>query len=214
VLSTSGSDGYTVTQIQLLSEKNDKTVLLILASSGDRLIATRERSFEKQTSYSEIRDERSGEFLRVSLTFSYPTRTRSSTLELAHKNPQLQASELPFEITGPGNSKLSGIEAHWRDPGTARGWRTRIRQMVSSTFLEELEIVDSSGLFSEPILFGLHEVLMQFILYRTSCDSTVALRVDPAIPDCGFDKDFGFPCSEQEQKRAAAAMEAKTGQRY
>jgi hypothetical protein len=135
-------------------------------------------------------------------------------LEQAKKAPQLLNSDVPFEISGPGNTRVSGIESHWRDPATARDWRVRIRQMITPLFLEQLEIADSSGLFSEPILSSLHDILMQFVLYRTSCDSPANLHVAPAIPDCGFDKDFGFACSEDQLKRAEAAASEKKAKRY
>jgi hypothetical protein len=214
VLSPSGVDDYEVTQIQQLTEKDDKTVVLIRTASGDRLIATHDWNYQTQVSYSEIRDERSGEFLRATFTYPFATRTRSSTLDQAKKNPQLLTSEVPFEITARGNGRLSGIASHWKDAATAREWRFRLRQMVTQTFLEELEVVDSSGLFSEPLLSSLHEFVMTYVLYRTSCDATVGLRVSPAVPDCGFDKDFGSPCSEEQQTRAKTAGESKKPQRY
>lgn len=207
-------DDFEITEIQRLSEPDDITVVLIRTSDGDELIAKHEWNYEKQISYREIRDLRSDEFLRVTTTYSYSTRTRTATLQQARKSPQSIAQDAPFEITGPGNSRLSGIYSHWGDPVTAREWRTRIRQMISPAFLEKLERVDSTGLFSEPILSALHELVMQYLLYRTSCDSTANLRVDAAVPDCGFDKNFGYPCSEDQEKRAAAAIKAKKAQRY
>lgn len=214
VTSPSGIDDAVLTRIQNLTEADDKTVVLIRTAAGGHFIATHEWNYETQVSYSELRDERGGDFLRVSVTYPYATKTRSATLELAKKNPKLVSSDIPFEITAPGNSRLSGIESHWRDPITAREWRTRIRQMVSQSFLEELEIIDSSGMFSDPMLSSLHQFLLQFVLYRTSCDSPSALRVAAAVPDCGFDKEFGFGCSDDQLTRAKAAGEGKTTGRY
>jgi hypothetical protein len=214
VVSPTGIDDYVVTQIQRFSEKGDKTVVLLRTSAGDRLIATHEWNYTTQVSYTEIRDERSSEFLRVTFTYPMVTRTRSDTLEQVKKNPLLLTGQTPFEMTAPGNSRLSGIASHWEDPETAKGWRIRLRQMLSPTFLEELEIVDSSGLLKEPIFSYVHDFLMNHVLYRTSCDSTASLRVAPAVPDCTFDKDFGFPCSMEQQARAKAAVEGKKPQRY
>jgi hypothetical protein len=214
VTSPSGVDDFLLTRIQDLTEVDDKTVVLIRTVAGAHFIAIHEWNYETQVSYSEIRDEPSGHFLRVSVTYPYATRTRSSTLDLAKKNPKLVSSDIPFEITAPGNTRLSGIESHWRDPATAREWRTRIRQMVSPSFLEDLEIIDSSGLFSDPMMSSLHQFLLQFVLYRTSCDSPSALKVDPAVPDCSFDKEFGYGCSEDQLSRAKAAAEEKATGRY
>jgi hypothetical protein len=214
VTSPSGIDDSLLTRIQNLSEADDKTVVLIRTAAGGHFVAVHEWNYESQISYSEIRDQRSGDFLRLSVTYPYATRTRSSTLELARKNPKLVSREIPFEMTAPGNTRLSGIESHWRDPATAREWRTRARQMVSPSFLEDLEIIDSSGLFSDPMLSSLHQFLLQFVLYRTSCDSPAGLQVAPAVPDCSFDKEFGLACSEDQVSRAKAASEAKTTSRY
>jgi len=209
VTSPSGIDDFLLTRIQSLTEADDKTVVLIRTATGGHFVATHEWNYEKQVSYSEIRDQRSGDFLRVSVTYPYATRTRSSTLELAKKNPKLVSADIPFEITAPGNSRLSGIESHWRDPATAREWRTRARQMASPSFLEDLEIIDSSGLFSDPMMSSLHQFLLQFVLYRTSCDSAAGIQVAPAVPDCSFDKEFGFACSDDQAGRAKAATEGK-----
>ncbi len=214
VTSPSGIDDFLLTRVQSLSEADDKTVVLIRTASGAHFIATHEWNYETQLSYSEIRDERSGDFLRLSVKYPYATRTRSATLDLAKKNPKLVSSDIPFEISAPGNARLSGIESHWRDPATAREWRTRVRQMLSPAFLEDLEILDSSGLFSDPMLSSLHQFLLQFALYRTSCDAASALTVAPATPDCSFDKEFGYGCSEEQLDRAKTAGEKKTPVRY
>lgn len=213
-VSPGGVDDFGITQIQRLSEKDDLTIALIRTVTGDELVAKHEWNYETQVAYTEIRDIRSNEFLRVTSKYTYATKTRTATLEQVSKSPQTMTPDVPFEITGPGTSRLSGIESHWRDPATAREWRSRVRQMISPMFLEELEIVDSSGLFSEPALPALHETLMQYVLYRTSCDSMANLHVDPAVPNCDFDKSFGYPCSEVQEKRVSAAKAARTPQRY
>ncbi|HEX7140792.1 MAG TPA: hypothetical protein VF219_23265 [Vicinamibacterales bacterium] len=70
VTSPSGIDDFVLTRIQNLSEADDKTVVLIRTASGGHFIVTHEWNYETQVSYSEIREQRSGDFLRVSVTSS------------------------------------------------------------------------------------------------------------------------------------------------
>lgn len=214
VTSAAGNDDFVVTQISQRSDNLDRTIILIRTSAGDRLMTTREWDYEKQIAFSEIRDVRSDEFLRATFTYPISTKTRRATLEIVSKNPQLLSIEVPFEISVHGPSRVSGIASHWEDPITARDWRTRVRQMISPNFLETLELVETSGLLKQPALASIHEMLMGYVLYRTNCNSGAGLSVEPAAPDCGFDKDFSYPCSEDQLKRAKAAGGEKKANRY
>jgi hypothetical protein len=209
VTSVGAIDEYTVTRIGRLSELRDEEIILIQTKAGDRFAFTRDARYDNQRSIYELRDIDRKEFIRLELKKPFDAKTRSSTIEEARKNPKLLDVDLPFEITTTGNGSVSGFLSHKGDVETVREWRITIRRMLSSSFIDAMELMQTSGLLSIPLLNGADKFLADFVLYRTECTPRLTVETMPALADCRFDAKMGYPCSDKQDERAARAA-AKT----
>jgi hypothetical protein len=214
IKSPSGIDDYTITRIIRDSEVRDGVQVLIRNALGTRFIVTRTGDYEHQRSTYEIRDLETKDVLRVQYSKPFTSKTRTATIEEAHKSPALMDADQPFEISTTSDATVTGLYSHWRDPETARRWRSQIRQMLTPDFIEQLEIMQSSALFDAPLLEAIDKLLMQYVLYRTDCQVPSQLHVQLIVPDCKFDAAFGYACSDKQTERASNAAEKKLATTY
>jgi hypothetical protein len=205
VTSIGAIDEYTVTRIGRLSELRDEEIILIQTKSGDRFAFTRDARYDNQRSIYELRDIDRKEFIRLELKKPFDAKTRSATIEEARKNPKLLDVDLPFEITTTGNGSVTGFLSHKADVDTVREWRITIRRMLSGSFIDSMELMQTSGLLSIPLLNGADKILADFVLYRTECPARLTVETMPALADCRFDAKMGYPCSDKQDERAARA---------
>lgn len=209
VISPSGIDDYVVTEISSNSEKLDRVRTIAEDAQGTRFLLTYETDYVKQVTFHEIRQIGGQEFLRLQFWSPWTATTRAGTIEEAHKHPELlQRNDLRFEFTTAGNGVLAGGNfGLWYDVQSQREWRTRLRSMISAQFLEQLEIMWANGFLTSAVGNRFAEPV-RYVVYRPDCPSA-ELRIEPAAPDCAFDKKLGFPCSDDQKARAEKALAVK-----
>jgi len=212
--SSGGLDDYAITRIIRDSEIRDGAQILIRNASGVRFVVTRTGDYEHQRSTYEIRNLDTKDVLRVQYSKPFTSKTRAATIKEAHENPALMDADQPFEISTTSDATVTGLYSHWRDPETARRWRSQIRQMLTPDFIDQLEIMQSSGLLDTPLVEAIDKMLMEYVLYRTDCQVPNQLHVQLVVPDCKFDGAFGFSCSDKQAERASAAAEKKLAMAY
>jgi hypothetical protein len=201
--SRDSTNAFTVTVVDLASEVMDSVKILIQDPKSGRFLLSWDRDFVRQTSIREIREVGGTEFVRYTLFLPFTARTRTATQEQARTHPELMNDKNGrFELSTAGNSSISGTVDFWKDAETAREWRTRARAMLSPPFLDWIETMETAGLFRQPSLVDLDSILMPLLLYRTDCASTPEYVVTTLVPDCAFDKKFGFECSDKQKERA------------
>lgn len=210
VLSPGQVDDYVATEIRSLSEKSDKIRMIVESAQGQKFLLTFERDYVKQTTSHEIREVGGQEFLRLRFQSPWTATTRTGTLEEGAKHPELiEKTDFSFEFATAGNGILAGGDfGLWNDMQNQREWRTRLRSMLAPQFLEALEIMWSNGFFASSVGNTFAEPV-RYVVYRPDCGAPDDLRVEPALPDCDFDKKFGFPCSDRQKARADRALNAK-----
>jgi hypothetical protein len=198
------------TEIRSLSEKSDNIRLIVENAEGKMFLFSYDRDYVKQTTSHTIREVGSQEYLRLKFQSVWTATTRSGTLEEAAKHPELmEKTDLSFEFATAGDGILAGGNfGLWNDVQTQREWRTRLRSMLAPQFLEELEIMWANGFFASAFGTSYAEPV-RFVVYRPDCGGSENLRVEPAPPDCDFDKKFGFRCSDKQKARAEKALAAK-----
>lgn len=207
--SVSGDEHYDVTVITQMGEERLSVVGLVLDQKGQRFLLSSDYDFVHQRSSKELRLTDGKEFLRYTMSMPFTSKTLTATMAEAHAHPELIIDSGGFVFSGPGNLQFNGAVNFWDDPATAREMRKRVRAMVQPSFVEALEILQSSGLFRFADLRE-YEIITPMILYRTECESGVPELVDELRPpDCSFDDRFGFPCSEKQKARAETLLSAK-----
>lgn len=202
-LITTHNSRFTATTIDRNSEDATSTKVLLQDPEGNQFLFSWEWDYQHQVTFREIREVGATEFVRYSLFLPLTERGKTATLKQAHAHPELMTDKnARFEFSAPGNSSITGTEDFWNDPETAQRWRSRGRQMLSPSFLESLEILQTAGLFNDAELVDFETVIVSKILYRTECSANAAVRNEALLADCAFDKRFGFECSEKQKERA------------
>ncbi|HEX7151639.1 MAG TPA: hypothetical protein VF618_09145 [Thermoanaerobaculia bacterium] len=203
---------YRITRIsQRPNETETRDFYLVEDSNGDRLMLTDRRDFLKQTSEHEVLDLATKEIVRATVQFPYKSATMRETLDEARKNP---IDDSRLEIT----LELNGVfatakEAEWVS-GTQRDALSSLRRAASGQFMERIERLRPVLGRGELALFCVS--LFRFVLYQQACGG-VSAPFEPAAPDCAFDAEFDFPCSDQQKQKIATAKAAGTdvtGMRY
>lgn len=201
---------YVATEIEHLSERDDRSVVLIRTPEGDSFAVTNESNYETHTFDYEIRDPQSpGDFLRLRLVFPVKAKTLKAFVE--ELNESGKSMHVSFEITGPRGQHLSGVEPHWGDEETARKVRPVVRQWISDAFLQKLARVHPTGLFDSSLVAVGTNRLMEYLFVPVP-GRRPDLLLTPANPDCGFDKSFGYPCSATQLQAAADAPHSRISQ--
>jgi hypothetical protein len=210
ITSTVSGDDFAVTEIQWLSEARDKTVTLVEAHDGSKYVYRWEWDYEHQVTTCEFGEAGSDNNIKLTSWKPFNATARATTIAEARKNPAMMSADFRFEIVVGKDPVVIGMMSFWKDVPTQRQWRSSVRQALSSSFLERMEMLDSTGLFALPSLGAVRVNLVSLVLYRTYCAAPERLTENPAVPDCRFDKSFGFGCSETQEARAKLAANAKT----
>lgn len=198
-----GLGDFTVTVILSLSDKQEFNKALVQDASGSRYVLGWVRDYVHQTSTREIVQVGGTEYVRYTLFLPYSAKTRVATQKEAHDHPELMNDKnAKFELSTAGNASISGTVDFWKDPATARDWRSRARLMISAGFLDAMEYMETVGIFRRPDFPDLDAIVMPLILYRTDCEAKDDLVSTELVPDCSFDAKFGYKCSEKQKDRA------------
>jgi hypothetical protein len=175
---------YNVTEIVSANARSPgRRLYLLQDSNGDRLVLTETVDPRRDEMTREIRDLGTNEYVR-------------STVPHAGKaalDPGEESARLRVELNGV-------VVLTTRKEASSREWRetrSKLRRAAGPAFLERLERMRGIPA-SAAILSGFCEQLLRFVLYNEEC--TAKWVVAPARPDCDFDAQFRYPCSDARKK--------------
>ena len=197
---------YEVTEVIRLSDTDESnTVLVRDTATGDRFVLQRLKSYAEQTSSWKISDPKGEAFVRASFPLPFTKRTRKEALQEARENPLL--STLPTVLTIETNGgSWSGLDMSWDEWSELRKLRHEIRGVTSFYLLEGIERMRDS-VFAQPAAQGFYQLVGRFVIYDTANKEDAGLQSVRVMPNCDFDKSFGMPCTESQQKRLKKARE-------
>jgi hypothetical protein len=130
----------------------------------------------------------------------YKTTSRDTTIaEMRRARETGKQAPWPVEFTLNGVT----VEGTYEDDPTEtwRDGRSRLRGAASSAFLERLERL--RPLVAARPLSSMCMGMLRWFVYEESCSADSIVR--PLKPDCAYDAEFGFPCSEQQKQRVRKA---------
>ena len=197
---------YELAEIVRLSDSDEANIVLVRdAATGDRYVLERLRSYTRKTSTWIIRDPKGEAAIQTRFPLPFAAKTRQEVLEEARENPALASVPTILTIETNGGT-WSGLETSWDEWSELRKVRHDIRRATSFHLLEGIERMRDS-VFAQPAGQGFYDLVAKFVVYDADDPPDARLRSVRAMPNCDFDRAFGFPCSDAQQKRVRKAME-------
>lgn len=203
---------YVVTHIFALhGSTEDRDVFLVRdVINGDRLRLRVTTDYLNQLKIREIADLETKEYARTTARMPYKTASRDETIaEMRRARATGKLVPWPVEFT---LNAVTVEGAYEDDPSEAwRDDRSMLRGAASSAFLDRLERL--RPLVASQPLSSMCMAMLRWFVYEESCSTDSIVR--PLKPDCAYDAEFGFPCSEQQKQRIrTAADEGRVLRRY
>jgi hypothetical protein len=203
---------FEVTRIVRTSDDRDHEIALVLDRGYGKVILERDHSFAKQLVIHRITDPKRETYIESRFGQPFTSTNRADTLEEARQHPELV--DVPVTMTLSTNGgEWTGLETNWREWGELREVRRRVRASLSFSLLEAIERMRDS-VFATRVGDGFYLLVAKYALYDPPERAPSKLILESAIPDCDFDKSFGYPCSEKQLKRAAASAKENVRPRF
>jgi hypothetical protein len=95
-------------------------------------------------------------------------------------------------------------EADLQQPKSRRALTAQIRETLDPHFLESLELMRFGGLRSSNAASPFYDTLGN-VIFHGECAAPENAHEAEEPPDCGFDKAFGFACSDAQLENIAQA---------
>jgi hypothetical protein len=199
---------YFVSVVRRVSDEGSESAVLIEDQTlHERYIFRFRFDAAKQTSFAEIADVSGKKFLRRSMEAAgipSSAKTVDGLMRDFDANPQL------FDVTDPWITYETAAFIHKmkdRDntvPATRHEWISRLRESLDPHFLESLERMRDDGIYAAEGVSDFYDRFGQ--IFHGQCPPPEGARVRAEQPDCAFDKLFGFPCSDAQLEKIAAAQ--------
>lgn len=180
----------------------DRDSLLYRSADGDPLVLEEVLSYATRSTENSIRNVKGDARVTVRYKMPFTGRTRDEVLAEARQHPELWGtnSEQAEIITNGGSFRISDDE--FTAPAELR---KKLRQVIPFDLLETIERTTST-LFSTEAAMILRLQIVDLVVYRSQCGAEPA-TVTQSVPDCDFDKQFGFPCSDKQLARVRQARQ-------
>ncbi|HVT02284.1 MAG TPA: hypothetical protein VHL58_02790 [Thermoanaerobaculia bacterium] len=186
-----------------VSPVGDHTFLLFRSNSGDELVLEGGLDCEKQSAEYLIRDLKGTSWIRIRSHLSFTSGTCEETLKEASQNPELMDSYPHRELETNGGRWVV-TEKDW-----VNGQLTsQLRHSVSFELLEMIDRATSTILASSRMALWVNGIT-KYLFYHSGCPAS-PVETPLAVPSCGFDKSFGFPCGPKQQARVEEAIKTQT----
>jgi hypothetical protein len=180
----------------------DREYLLYRAVDGDQLVLEEVMSYMTQSTENAIRNIKGDARVAVRYKLPFTGKTRDEIFAEARRNPELWSTnpEQAEIITNGGSFRITDDEFN-----SPAGLKKRLRQVVPFDLLETIERATSTVLATEFATIVRLQIV-DLLVYRSQCAGQ-APAVAQSIPDCDFDRQFGFPCSEKQAARVKKARQ-------
>lgn len=204
---------YSVTFVERLSQTRDEEVALLTdLDRGSKILLRSMYDYESNTQIREISSVDGKSFVRTVVKFPLQTKTKAAMLAAVKANPALYKLPVVAEYTETTASRRDARADDWKIAANAREWRSDLRTSLSPMFLEDIERL-RFGLTRDSFFVPFVLYLMPRIVWSWRPELPAPSIVSVA-PDCRYDRSFGFPCSEAQQKKVLAADSKKLLEKY
>ena len=197
---------YEMVEVIRVGDTEEANVVLVRdTATGDRFVLQRLKSYTNRISTWKISDPKGESSIQASFALPFTKTTRREALQEARDNPLLMT--LPTVVTIETNGGTwSNLHTAWDEWSELRQLRHDIRRATSFYILEGIERMRDS-VFPQPAAQGFYHIVGRFVIYDTDKEDA-GLQSVRAMPNCDFDRSFGWPCTEAQQKRIRKARES------
>jgi hypothetical protein len=197
---------YEYTVISSISEAGSSEIIPLRDPGHGDVLLENITTVDPHRSVSRISDVKRRAFIESSMDGPFASKTLSETFKEAHAHPELYKTAVPITIkTGGGEWRMS--ETELKDQQLLRRLRHEIRPTVDVYLLEAVERMRAT-FFQVTDGASYSWLLGQVLLYGADDKMDFAAEARAQPPACDFDESFGYPCSDEQQKRVKAAAEA------
>jgi hypothetical protein len=196
---------YEVTEVVRLTDDSDSNHLLVNDTEhGQYILERRAEWADKEASYT-IRDLSGRAYVKAAFKVTqFAAKTRDGMLREAAEQPDLKFLPTLLTLTTNGGEWRS-VDTDARDWERLRQMRHSVRRTVPADLLEAIERMRGTIFAtSEGSIF--YDIVGEYLVYQNG-DEGLQLEQVRTAPNCDFDKSFGHPCSERQQKKVEAAAE-------
>jgi hypothetical protein len=192
--------------IKIDPEVSENLVLIEDETLHERFIYRQRFDLAKKRSLEEFSDDTGKKFIRRSydVDIAASSKTLPDLLSEARENPKIyELTPLVMLLEAPSfSSKVT--EAELKQPKSRRTLIARLRETLEPHFLESLELMRVGGLPAARAISGFYDSLGD-VVFHGECAAPENAHEVQEPPDCGFDKAFGFPCSDAQLETIAQA---------
>jgi hypothetical protein len=197
---------YFVSQVRKVSPALTESAVLIEDEAlHERFIFRFRYDIPKQASFAEISDVSGKEFLRRTMESGLPSlaTTIDGLMRDVDANPKLLDLADPWVTYETATFSHKTKDSDNRSLERRREWISKLRESLDPHFLESLERMRNDGIYAAEGVSDFYDRFGQ--VFHGQCPPPEGARVRAEQPDCAFDKLFGFPCSDAQLEKIAAA---------
>jgi hypothetical protein len=202
-----GTALYLITDIiRPEAEVSEHTILIEDQTLHERFIYRSRTDLPKHLAMCEISDVAGKKFVRRSYPFVVPSAatTLPGVIADLHANPKLyETVEAVLTFETPSFSEKVTDRA-LKDAKTRQTLISNIRESLDPHFLESLELMRYRGFGASHAAWAIKATVDEFLFHGEYVGAEKAHETEEA-PDCGFDKAFGFACSEAQLEKIEKA---------
>jgi hypothetical protein len=200
---------YVVTDMHYVDNAGGRSEVLVLDKLTDqRFVMTRKYDVENHRSLMQIADVAGKKYVRRWYPLPSAAKTRDELSAELEANPRLfDIADPIFTLETPGSSYTTR-ESELPKADTPARWVSDIRESLDPAFLEGLERMRAS-LFGTTLAEPFYSTLARYLFHGGCPPPSAAATIVEEFPDCGFDKSFGFACSDRQIERITKAREEK-----
>jgi hypothetical protein len=198
---------FVITEIVHVDPRHSETTVLIEDDTlHERFIYHRDFDLKKKRSLAEFGDDGGKKFIRRTYDVDLPVseNTIPTMLNEWHENPKILDLVAPVLTFEAPSFSVKITETELKDAKRKRAFVAQLRETLEPHFLESLELMRYGGLrvsnAAGPFFNDLGGDL-----FHGDCPQPQDAHEVEEPPDCGFDKAFGFPCSDAQVEKIAAA---------
>lgn len=197
---------YEVVEVKKLSEAVDHDTYAVRDWRGDPWIIERVMDYERHTVTHEVRDPKTGLFVRLSYKLVAEGKTKTEFLLYFHDHDTAGPNDDVVIAVETPRSSATGLESEWKNREKSDDWRSELRAPLPTGFVDAIERMRDT---LAPLDLGMQSLtaIAANVTFGATCDATPAAyakRID-LDPDCAFDKDMGFACSDKQLQRVLKA---------